>query len=317
MLLVELPRMQLLFAGFISILFCARVVAQNEITMEPADVINSAEQLLRENVDTNALEALDVDTERAQNFLDELKKRFEGTYVYDLGALRETATQLLPVLQQYEETEPYAIWLKTHLDYFEVAEKLRKEASHGVTNTAPQLVAPSAKTERKAWIEVVEERPMPPLAFKQVAQLKKIFVAEKIPPELVWLAEVESSFDPKARSPVGAAGLFQLMPVMARSLDLSVGMFRDERLHPEKNARAAAHYLRQLYGRFGDWHLALAAYNAGESRVANLLAKSQVKTFDAIANRLPSETQMFVPKVEAIVRKREGRALADLKMPKR
>ena len=317
MLLVELPRMKRLFAGFVFCWLCARVVAQNEITVAPADLINSAEELLRENVDTNALEALGVDTERAQNFLDDLKKRFEGTYVYDLGALRETSIQLLPVLPQSEETAPDASWLKTQLEYLEVAEKLRQDASRGVTNTVTKLAAPSAMTKRKAWIEVVEERPMPPLAFKQVAQLKKIFVAEKIPPELVWIAEVESSFDPKARSPAGAVGLFQLMPVTARSLDLSVGMFRDERLQPDKNTRAAAHYLRQLYGRFGDWRLVLAAYNAGESRVANLLAKSRVKTFDAIAGQLPSETQMFVPKVEAIVRKREGRALADLKMPKK
>ncbi|MEO6034501.1 MAG: lytic transglycosylase domain-containing protein, partial [Verrucomicrobiota bacterium] len=154
------------------------------------------------------------------------------------------------------------------------------------------------------------------LAFRQVAQLKKIFAAERVPVELVWLAEVESSFDPKARSPVGAVGLFQLMPVTARSLDLSVGLLQDERLNPEKSSRAAAHYLRQLYTRFGDWRLALAAYNAGETRVAALLKKQNARTFDQIANRLPAETQMYVPKIEAVVRKREGRSLADLKLPK-
>ena len=305
-------------AVLVSLLFGVSAFAQNEITIETTELIDSAEQLLRENVDEEVLLSLGVDTEQAQNFLVELRKRFEGTYVYDLAALRETATQLLPVLEQFEESAPYASWLKTHLDYFEVAEKLRKEASRGVTNKVPLLLAaPSAKTERKAWIEVIEERPMPPLAFKQVTQLKKIFVAERVPPELVWLAEVESSFDAKARSPAGAAGLFQLMPATARSLNLSVGLLRDERLHPEKNARAAAHYLRQLYGRFGDWRLTLAAYNAGEGRVGNLLKKHKAKTFDAIANHLPSETQMYVPKVEAVMRKREGRALVDLKMPKR
>ncbi|MEO6184259.1 MAG: transglycosylase SLT domain-containing protein, partial [Verrucomicrobiota bacterium] len=84
----------------------------------------------------------------------------------------------------------------------------------------------------------------------------------------------------------------------------------------EKNARAAAHYLRQLRNRFGDWRLALAAYNAGEGRVAELLRKQKARTFDEIAHRLPAETQMYVPKVEATIRKREGRTLADLKMPR-
>jgi len=306
--------MKLFSAGFAIFLFCATAFAQKEIAVQPTEDFESIEQLLRENADE--LELLGVDTDQAQKFLTELKKRFEGTYVYDLGALRETAAQLLPLLEQFEESAPYASWLKTHLDYFEVAEKLRKEASRGATNKVALLAAPSAKLERKAWVEVMEVRPMPPLAFKQVAQLKKIFIAERVPPELVWLAEVESSFDAKARSPAGAAGLFQLMPVTARSMDLSVGMFRDERLHPEKNARAAAHYLRQLHGRFGDWRLTLAAYNAGEGRVANMLKKYKARTFDEIANHLPSETQMYVPKVEAIVRKREGRALSDLRMPK-
>lgn len=309
--------MKVLVSALAIFVLSTAAFAQNEAAVNPAETIDAAEQLLFENVDEEVLEALGVDVAAAKQFAIELRKRFEGTYVYDLAALRETALQLLPVLEQFEESAPYASWLKTHLDYFEVAEKLRREASRGVTNPPAKLPAPSAITERKAWVEVMEVRPMPPLAFKQVAQLKKIFIAERVPPELVWIAEVESSFDTKARSPAGAAGLFQLMPVTARSLDLSVGLLRDERFHPEKNARAAAHYLRQLYGRFGDWRLTLAAYNAGEGRVANLLKKHRTKTFDGIANYLPSETQMYVPKVEAVVRKREGRTLAELKMPRK
>ena len=104
------------------------------------------------------------------------------------------------------------------------------------------------------------------------------------------------------------------MPLTARSLNLSISL-PDERLQPEKSARAAAKYLRRLYGRFGDWRLALAAYNAGETRVENLLRQEKGRTFDAIAARLPAETQMFVPKVEATLRKREGLTLAELKMP--
>jgi membrane-bound lytic murein transglycosylase D len=129
---------------------------------------------------------------------------------------------------------------------------------------------------------------------------------------------VESSFNSKARSPAGAAGLFQLMPATAESLDLSTGIFGigDERLNSEKSGRAAARYLRQLHKRFGNWPLALAAYNAGEGRVAELLKKHKAHTFEGIANRLPAETQMYVPKVEAIMRKREGVAFADLKTPK-
>ena len=105
------------------------------------------------------------------------------------------------------------------------------------------------------------------------------------------------------------------MPDTARALKLSLHP-RDERLQTEKSARAAARHLRRLHARFGDWRLALAAYNSGETRVDDLLKKSKAGTFDAIADRLPAETQMYVPKVEATVGKREGLALAELKAPK-
>ena len=110
--------------------------------------------------------------------------------------------------------------------------------------------------------------------------------------------------------------MFQLMPVTARSLNLSVGVLRDERLHPEKSARAAARYLRRLYERFGDWQLALAAYNCGETRVANLLKRHKGRTYDDINAYLPVETQLYVPKIEATLRRRESMALRDLKMPR-
>ena len=155
---------------------------------------------------------------------------------------------------------------------------------------------------------------MPSRAEGVVPQLKSIFAAEKVPVELVWLAEVESSFDPRARSPAGAAGMFQLMKPTAKSLGLSTWL-PDERLNPQKSARAAAKYLRYLHHRFGDWRLALAAYNVGEGRVDALLKKSKVKSFDAIASRLPAETQLYVPKCEATLRKREGLSLAELRVP--
>ena len=102
--------------------------------------------------------------------------------------------------------------------------------------TAPEL-------QRKVWTERLSKRPIPGPAQALVPRLKPIFRSVGVPAELIWLAEVESSFDPKARSPKGAAGLFQLMPSTARSLGLSTWPF-DERLNVESNAGAAAKYLR-------------------------------------------------------------------------
>ena len=290
-------------------------VARAQEELLPADLLQQAAELIADNLDDNGLDALGVDKERAHQFLAELQKRLQGSQVYDLATLRTAAVQLQPLLASFEETQPYAVWLKAHLDYFEVSERLRKEASGKTNRTAP-LLAPSPEVQRRMWTKVIEERPAPATTNKQVARLKQIFIEERVPPQLVWLAEVESSFDARARSPAGAAGLFQLMPATARSLDLSVGLFRDDRLNAEKNARAAARYLRYLHGRFGDWRLALAAYNCGEGRVSGLLKKHRGKTFDDISQFLPTETQMYVPKFEATLRKHEKLALRDLRMGK-
>lgn len=288
-------------------LFGPAAFAQQEVNA--VDALKTLDAWLTENVDDTAFDLLGLDRARTHQFLTQLEPRFQGTYVYDLASSGETARQVLPLLKEFEETAPLADWLETHLDYFEVAEKLKKEAPK---NSTPGR-GPSPETQRRAWITVLESRPVPAGANPRLARLREIFASEHVPSQLVWLAEVESSFNPRARSPVGAAGLFQLMPATARSLDLSVNLLRDDRLNEEKNSRAAARYLHHLHERFHDWRLALAAYNAGEGRVSDLLAKNKVRTFDAIAGRLPAETQMYVPKIEATLRRREHCALADLR----
>ena len=132
-----------------------------------------------------------------------------------------------------------------------------------------------------------------------------------MPPELVWIAEVELGFNRDARSPVGAAGLFQLMPATAKRFGLGTSWFRDQRYQPEPSARASAQYLKQLHKEFGDWRLALAAYNAGEGRVQKLLDRH--KTRPSTASSTAGGNQMYVPKVEATVLRREGVELAKLK----
>ncbi len=145
----------------------------------------------------------------------------------------------------------------------------------------------------------------------RLGRLQAVFDEAQVPRELVWLAEVESAFDPSARSQAGAVGLYQLMPQTAVALGLCVEP-RDERLIPEENARAAARYLRHLYRRFGDWPLARAAYNAGETRVDRLLARHEATTFEQIAPLLPAETRAYVPRIDSVLRRRSQRGLGDL-----
>jgi hypothetical protein len=174
---------------------------------------------------------------------------------------------------------------------------------------------PSLELGCAPFVAVVEYTDgLPPEAREYVARLKPIFLAEGVPSELVWLAEVESEFDTLARSSIGAVGLFQLMPETARSLGLALAPW-DQRLQPEKNGRAAARYLKFLHGMFHDWRLAVAAYNGGEGLVGRLLEKRGAHNYDEIAAELPAETQIYVRKVEAKILRREGVALEELKRP--
>ena len=164
---------------------------------------------------------------------------------------------------------------------------------------------------KQSWLRKLAGRPAPARAAALLPELKRAFQAEGVPAALVWQAEAESTFNPAARSPSGAVGLYQFMPATAQQFGLRVSP-DDERLDAVKNARAAAKYLKMLHTRFGNWPLAFAAYNCGQGRVSNLLRTTGGRTFDDIQDRLPAETRMYVPKIAALVQMRENMDLETL-----
>ena len=293
-----------LFALMIGLL---PAVAQED-TIDVGDLMQSADEWASNNLDDDALRAIhdNVDREKVRKFLADAQKDFQGQYVIDLAQLRDASKAILPILESSGDTQPYALWLKARLDDLDVADELRLNIPPPKPGK-PLLTVPNPKPQqlREIWISKISKRAPPKESNPLVSQLKPIFAAENVPPQLVWLAEVESSFDSRARSPAGAAGLFQLMPATAKRFGLRTWPF-DQRMNPEDSARASARYLCALHDKFKDWRLALAAYNAGEGAVQKLLDHQKTKTFDAIAPRLPAETQLFVPKVEAVVLRREG-----------
>jgi membrane-bound lytic murein transglycosylase D len=294
------------------------VARADDDTVTMPELIQGAQQWAQENLDTNVLNALsEADKRAVQQFLREVQQRYQGDYVVDIAALRQTAQTVLPLLESREETRPYAAWLRAQMDYLEVADEIRLTIPPPKveTNQPPQPVPnPPPQKEREIWVKKVSGGPWPALAKEYVPELKPIFAAQKIPPELVWVAEVESAFDRGALSPAGAAGLFQLMPATAKRFGLSLWP-RDQRYQPEPSATASAQYLKYLYDRFKDWRLALAAYNAGEGTVQKLLARYKTRSYDDIAEHLPAETQMYVPRIEATLLQREGANLEQLSVP--
>jgi membrane-bound lytic murein transglycosylase D len=125
-----------------------------------------------------------------------------------------------------------------------------------------------------------------------------------IPADLAAVILVESGGRAGAISPKGARGLWQLMPDTARRYGLRVDEIRDDRLDLFSATDAAARYLHDLYAEFGDWKLALAAYNTGEANLGSAIHKAHTQDFDQLTSlrMLPLETRNYVPLVLATAR---------------
>lgn len=117
-----------------------------------------------------------------------------------------------------------------------------------------------------------------------------------LPMDLKYLTLVESRLVPKARSHVGATGLWQMMTPTARYCGLTVDYWFDERLDPERATEAAIYYLQDLYEQFQDWGLVMAAYNAGPGRVRKAIRLARSNSFEEVIRYLPRETRQYVPR---------------------
>ncbi|AFL82782.1 soluble lytic murein transglycosylase-like protein [Belliella baltica DSM 15883] len=131
---------------------------------------------------------------------------------------------------------------------------------------------------------------------------EKVLAEHNMPDDIKYLAIIESGLNPRAKSRVGAMGLWQFMPATGRMYNLQANLDIDDRMDPELSTDAAAKYLKSLYNMFGNWELALAAYNCGPGNVRKAIRRSGgKKTFWGVYDYLPRETRSYVPQFQAMM----------------
>lgn len=208
----------------------------------------------------------------------------------------------------------YLEWLNRQLPVFSVTDSSYVALKDGLTPSSPDSVyahrlsqIPSAvdltyNPRVKSFIDlyVLKRRNqvelMLGLATHYLPIFEEILDAQDLPLELKYMPVIESALNPRARSRVGASGLWQFMYGTAKGYDLKISSFVDERMDPVKSSRAAAMYLKDLYAIYNDWHLVIAAYNCGPGNVNKAIRRSGGKrNYWDIYYHLPRETRGYVP----------------------
>jgi len=273
----------------------ALTAIENDDTLSIPRLFEDAVQALNSLASYPGIESNEDFADLAQSIIDDYE-----SYVQIIDSLPESSSAFMlrnKIYQEVEEIDPSSPAMST-LQFT----SLRVSGAPGVPGmTIPLdmneyvqknitfLSQDKGKKFFKRWIEK---------STKWFPLLKRIAKEEDMPEEIIYLSMIESALNPNAVSWAKAVGMWQFMQAAASDYGLKMNSWVDERRDPEKSTRAAMRYLKWLYNEFGDWHLALAAYNSGPNgpvRRGVSRIQKDAPTFWDIREFLPKETKNYVP----------------------
>jgi len=231
-----------------------------------------------------------------------LQEMIDAIYRYDAGELgaseppAEAASDARPLDELLEMTFPVdpSLRNKVHEQIQATVSQLPLEESDAVVSYINYFSSPRGKAILEAGLR---------RSGRYKPMIQRILAEEGLPQELIFLAQAESGFLPRAISNKACVGLWQFIKYRGEEYGLNVSQALDERMDPEKATRAAARHLRDLYTHLGDWYLAMAAYDCGPGCVDHAVARTGYADFWTLRrlNVLPKETANYVPVILAMI----------------